>query len=99
MTITTRITRRLFTFARALFHRTHGQDLVEYAMLAGIVTSLAVIAINDISNRVAGFYGTTVTEIAARTAAAGTMPVGGGGGGGNNGGGSGGSGGSGGGKK
>jgi len=91
MTITTRITRRLLTFARALFHRTHGQDLVEYAMLAGIVTSLAVIAINDISNRVTGFYGTTVTEIATRTAAAGTVPVGGGG--------SGGSGGSGGGKK
>ena len=50
MTITTRITRRLLTFARALLHRTHGQDLVEYAMLAGIVTSLAVIAINDIGS-------------------------------------------------
>ena len=96
---TTPIARRLWAFARALFHRTHGQDLIEYAMLAGIVTSVVVISLSDISTRVAGYYGTTVTEIATRTAAAGAVPGGGNSGGGNsggsnNGGGSGGSGGS-----
>jgi len=84
--MTNHIARRLLRFARALVHRTHGQDLVEYAILAGIVASVTVIALNDISTRVADYYGTTVTEIATRTAAAGTVPGGDGGAGGNNGG-------------
>ena len=88
MATTISITRRLSKFARALLHRTHGQDLVEYALLASIVCTVGVIVIDDISHRVSDFYGTAVTEIAARTAAAGTMPVAGGDGGGNNNGGS-----------
>jgi Flp pilus assembly pilin Flp len=80
---------RLSKFVRAVIRRTHGQDLIEYAMLAGIASAVVVMALNNISSRVANFYGATVTEIGARTAAAGTVPDGGGSGGRGNGGGNG----------
>lgn len=68
---------RLSKLARALIHRTHGQDLVEYAMLAGIASAIVVLALDEIGTRTVNYYGATVTSIAERTAAAGTMPVGG----------------------
>src|SRR5262245_33132459 len=87
-------TRRLVTFARTLFHGTHGQDLVEYGLLVSIASTVIIIALSNINTSVTDYYGAAVQEIASRTAAAGTLPVGGGGqngggNGGNNGGGSG----------
>jgi pilus assembly protein Flp/PilA len=34
----------------------HGQDLIEYALLAGFISLAAVAAITSISNEVAGIY-------------------------------------------
>jgi Flp pilus assembly pilin Flp len=33
-----------------------GQDLIEYGLLIGIITTAALIAINDLAPKVAGYY-------------------------------------------
>jgi pilus assembly protein Flp/PilA len=37
----------------------HGQDLIEYALLAGFISLAAVAAITSISTELAGLYGDT----------------------------------------
>ena len=63
-----------------LLRKTHGQDLIEYAILAGIVTSVAVICLNSISNKVATTFDTVITEVASNGGGGGAGGAGDGGG-------------------
>ena len=50
---------------RRFLRQTHGQDIIEYALLAGIVTAATVLAIGQVSTKVVNVYGNNVTQIIA----------------------------------
>jgi len=52
--------RRLFT---QLFRDDRGQDLIEYALLAGFISLVAVTAITSIGSQVNGWYSSYNTVI------------------------------------
>jgi hypothetical protein len=71
-------TRQQFAaFVRALIHRTHGQDLIEYGILLGIASAVVILTLNQIGSKVADTYGGAVDGVVA--AGAGGVPGGGGG--------------------
>ena len=43
---------KVTTRLRALMHRDEGQDLIEYALIAGLIAIVAVIAIGDAGTKV-----------------------------------------------
>lgn len=81
---------RLATLVRALIHRTHGQDLVEYAILTSIATAVGVLLLNQIGQKIADAYDDVVQEVSAGGGVGGAGGSGGDPGGGTGGGGTGG---------
>ncbi len=73
------------TFFRRFIRQSHGQDLIEFGLLAGILTAATVVAIENIGIKVTGAYGNAVTQVIASGGggAPGTPDGGGGGGNGN----------------
>ena len=43
---------KVITRVRSLMHRDEGQDLIEYALIAGLIALVAVIAIGDAGTKV-----------------------------------------------
>jgi|SRR5688572_26502213 len=81
---------RLATLVRSLIHRTHGQDLIEYAVLTSIATAVGVLLLNQIGQKVADTYNDVAQEVIAGGGVGGAGGGGGTGGGGTGGGGTGG---------
>ncbi len=52
-------------FVRRFVRQTHAQDLIEFGLLAGIVTAATVVAIEQIGVKVTGIYNDNVSEIIA----------------------------------
>jgi len=44
------------TLVARFVHEDSGQDLIEYGLLIGIITSAAIVAINALGPKVAGYY-------------------------------------------
>src|SRR5688500_2127731 len=82
-------TRRFATLVRGLIRRTHGQDLIEYAILASIATAVGVLLLNEIGHKLAGIYDSVAQEVIADGGIGGTGAAAGGGTGGGTAGGSG----------
>ena len=84
-------TRRLATLVRNLIRRTHGQDLIEYAIMTAIVTAVGVMVVEQIGQKVANGYETVMEQVSGEPlgggAGAGGGDAGGGAGGGDTGGG------------
>ena len=90
-------TRRLVTLVRNLIHGTHGQDLIEYAILTAIATAVGVMVLDQIGQKIAGAYEGVIQQVSgpppgggAGSGDGGGDPGGGAGGGGTGGGGTGG---------
>ncbi len=48
-----------------LVHGDEGQDLIEYALLAGFISLVAVVAITNVGSGVNTVYGNVQTQVAA----------------------------------
>ncbi len=48
-----------------LVHGDEGQDLIEYALLAGFISLVAVLAITNVGSGVNTVYGNVQTQVAA----------------------------------
>ena len=81
---------RLATLVRILIHRTHGQDLIEYAILTSIATAVGVLLLSQIGQKVADIYNDVAQEVIADGGVGGAGGSGGDPGGGTGGGGTGG---------
>src|SRR5688500_15615699 len=75
-------TRRLVTLVRNLIHGTHGQDLIEYAILTAIATAVGVMVLDQIGQKISTTYESVAQEISGDPLGGGAGDGGGGGGGG-----------------
>jgi Flp pilus assembly pilin Flp len=48
--------RSMTAFVARFVYEESGQDLIEYGLLIGIITTAALIAINEVAPKVAGYY-------------------------------------------
>jgi pilus assembly protein Flp/PilA len=53
----------LLTHVRALLRNDEGQDLIEYALLAGLIALVAVVAITNAGTEVNGIFNKIVTKL------------------------------------
>ena len=56
---------------RALLRETCGQDLIEWALLAGIATTVTIMCLQSIGTKVATSYDSVITEVAGGAGGAG----------------------------
>ena len=75
---------------RKLLGDQYGQDLIEYALLAAFVTTLAIVALSEIGNKLGDYFASTADRVNSLSAAAASGGGAGAGGGGSSGGSSGG---------
>ena len=54
---------KVITRVRALLHRDEGQDLIEYALIAGLIALVAVVAIGNAGTEVNGIWTGIVTAL------------------------------------
>ena len=55
-----------------LLHETDGQDLIEYALLAGFISLAAVLAITNVGGGIGRVWGDVDTQMGAAAAGAGS---------------------------